>query len=73
MLLNCIDNLTVLDAFYHYFCPDIDNCDPYPCSNNGVCEDGIDFFSCYCPSGFSGDLCEIGKWSSVKPTAHIKI
>jgi hypothetical protein len=35
----------------------IDDCDPNPCDNGGVCTDGIDAFACACASGFVGATC----------------
>ena len=37
---------------------DINECESSPCQNNGTCIDGINTFSCECPVGFSGKLCE---------------
>lgn len=39
-------------------CEEIDECAPNPCKNNGVCADGINSFTCTCPSGFIGNVCE---------------
>lgn len=40
---------------------DIDDCKPNPCLNNGVCEDGINSYSCECANGFIGKNCSISK------------
>ncbi|XP_056297160.1 coagulation factor IX-like isoform X2 [Pseudoliparis swirei] len=44
---------------------DGDQCRPPPCHNEGVCEDGIGAYVCYCKPNFSGKNCEIERkqWS----------
>ena len=43
----------------------VNNTDPLPCSvknpcnNGGTCMNGEESFFCHCPSGYSGDTCEI--------------
>ena len=44
---------------------DIDDCNPNPCLNGGICRDGINSYSCTCPTTtidnqftLSGDRCE---------------
>jgi len=37
----------------------VDECDPSPCMNGGSCIDGINTFSCDCPSSFYGPTCEL--------------
>ena len=39
---------------------DIDDCQPNPCKNDGVCEDGANSFTCNCAHGFIGEDCNIG-------------
>ena len=39
---------------------DQDDCDPNPCQNGGICQDGINSHTCNCASGYDGDNCEIG-------------
>ena len=36
---------------------DIDNCDPNPCLNGGVCTNGNNFYTCNCKEGHSGKNC----------------
>ncbi|XP_044077859.1 coagulation factor IXb [Siniperca chuatsi] len=38
---------------------DGDQCEPPPCQNGGVCEDGINTYVCWCKPNFSGKNCEI--------------
>ncbi|XP_028277207.1 coagulation factor IXb [Parambassis ranga] len=38
---------------------DGDQCDPPPCENEGVCEDGVGNYVCWCKPNFSGKNCEI--------------
>ena len=40
---------------------DTDDCDPYPCVNNGTCIDGVNNYSCACSPGFEGRNCNISK------------
>jgi len=38
---------------------DVDECQPSPCRNGGVCIDGVDQFTCECDgTGYDGDLCQ---------------
>ena len=38
---------------------DVDDCDPNPCQNGGVCTDtGTNSFTCQCASGFTGTTCD---------------
>lgn len=39
---------------------DLDECDSSPCMNGGICVDGPNQFTCICPQGWSGVLCETG-------------
>merc|ERR1719265_27398 len=34
------------------------NCWTYPCKNEGICMEEVNSFSCKCPYGFQGALCE---------------
>ncbi|XP_060072039.1 delta-like protein 4 [Ylistrum balloti] len=38
---------------------DIDECQSNPCSNGGTCQDGNNSFSCLCPYGHSGPMCNV--------------
>uniref|UniRef100_A0A665U6M0 Coagulation factor IX n=1 Tax=Echeneis naucrates TaxID=173247 RepID=A0A665U6M0_ECHNA len=38
---------------------DGDQCQPPPCQNGGICEDGISTYVCWCKPDFSGKNCEI--------------
>ena len=40
---------------------DIDDCLLNACANGGLCVDGVYNYSCICPAGYTGDLCETGK------------
>ncbi|XP_019628225.1 PREDICTED: sushi, von Willebrand factor type A, EGF and pentraxin domain-containing protein 1-like [Branchiostoma belcheri] len=40
-------------------CVDIDDCQSNPCVNGATCVDGRDAYTCKCPLGFTGALCEI--------------
>ncbi|EEC16690.1 neurogenic locus notch, putative, partial [Ixodes scapularis] len=36
----------------------VDECLSSPCKNKGECQDGINSFTCLCPRGYKGPLCE---------------
>nr|BAO49753.1 C-type lectin [Ruditapes philippinarum] len=44
---------------------DYDDCASNPCQNGGMCVDGVNEYTCTCPSGFTGTNCELscpGDW-----------
>jgi len=48
------------EGFEGQFCEiDIDDCDPDPCQNGGICEDYPGYYECTCPELTTGDNCEI--------------
>lgn len=44
---------------------DIDECASRPCLHNATCHEDLEEFSCQCAPGFTGRLCETGKWQRV--------
>ena len=55
---------------------DIDECAAAdnPCNQNstqGVCDDGINTYTCSCRSGFTGTACETSKWPSTPTPAAL--
>ncbi len=48
------------DGYFGLLCDqEINECNPNPCKNNGVCIDDVGSFTCDCSStGFSGTLCD---------------
>ena len=53
---------------YQFCCiTDIDDCASGPCHNGATCHDGVDSFTCTCPVGFVGDVCNYGKISTLSP------
>jgi Notch-like protein len=40
---------------------DIDECSNNPCHNGATCYDGLDGYTCQCPAGWNGKLCETGQ------------
>ena len=51
-----------MSLYYYILCiPDVNDCQPNPCMNNGQCVDGANSFSCSCTHGFTGDDCSISK------------
>ncbi len=59
---NHINNYFFLITF---FSTDIDECASAPCVN-GRCVDGLASFQCICEPGWTGLLCDIGKFSIYK-------
>ena len=41
---------------------DINECESNPCSNGGVCVDGINGYACNCTDGYIGPECDIGEF-----------
>ena len=41
-----------------YFTENINECASNPCQNGGMCNDGLNGFTCVCSGGFRGDYCE---------------
>ena len=41
---------------------DDDNCASFPCVNGGTCVDGVNLYSCTCPAGYVGNICETGRF-----------
>lgn len=54
-------NTDILSKYCFFFSPDGDACKSIPCANKGHCKDGIGTYTCFCPSGYKGFNCEIGK------------
>jgi hypothetical protein len=50
-----------LHWIYICFLPDINDCMPNPCQNNGVCSDRINNYTCQCAAGYDGNNCEYSK------------
>ena len=49
--INCVtDNWLIIS--------DIDECASGPCQNGGTCTDGINQYTCTCPAGFEGVICQ---------------
>ena len=40
---------------------DIDDCNPNPCMNGGMCFDGVNNYTCTCAPGYTDTNCTIGK------------
>ncbi len=40
---------------------DPNQCDSDPCQNGGTCIDDLNFFTCECPNGVTGPVCENGE------------
>ncbi|XP_022105274.1 neurogenic locus notch homolog protein 1-like [Acanthaster planci] len=57
----CTKNPYYMMANCHYSCGVCidDECSSSPCQNAATCVDGVDSYTCTCPSGFEGVNCEI--------------
>ena len=53
-----VDLLLLLSLKLHYLA-DTDECTSQPCSNGGVCKDGVNEFKCTCPKGTTGKTCSV--------------
>ena len=40
---------------------DINDCEPDPCQNGGVCQDKVNDYDCTCQPGYEGKNCETSK------------
>ncbi len=45
-----------------YVFPEIDECSSNPCPSAATCEDDIANYTCICPAGFTGELCDQGSY-----------
>ena len=41
-----------------WFLANIDECESYPCQNDGTCNDEIDMYTCTCAPGYTDTHCE---------------
>ena len=58
------DELAILIAAFSvilFSILDIDECASFPCKNGGTCYDYIDYFTCDCPPGYTGEYCQTGE------------
>ena len=46
-------------------------CHPTPCHNGGTCESHDGVFTCYCPQGFAGSLCQHDLTKSRDPIVQL--
>ena len=44
-----------------YVFTDIDDCIGVTCQHEGVCEDGVNQYTCRCTPGYTGTYCETSK------------
>uniref|UniRef100_A0A7M4DVD3 Fibulin-7-like n=1 Tax=Crocodylus porosus TaxID=8502 RepID=A0A7M4DVD3_CROPO len=61
----CLDNRTW--SGQQPFCKSINDCASNPCANGGTCVDGIERYTCLCPSGWSGSNCQMVSISALLP------
>jgi len=41
-----------------YLLTDTNECQSNPCQNGGICVDGVNSFTCLCPSSKAGAMCQ---------------
>ncbi|XP_063436580.1 fibropellin-1-like [Mytilus trossulus] len=59
-IIQDFNELSGLDeTIFSSICQDVNECASSPCKNGGTCVDKVNAFTCSCPGGFSGDMCEI--------------
>ena len=49
----------------------VSTCAVTPCQNGGTCTDNGNVRSCECPTGWSGDSCQISKNSKISRTIYV--
>ncbi|XP_052090824.1 neurogenic locus notch homolog protein 1-like [Mytilus californianus] len=56
----CQEKTYCVEACYNqYVCVTFDvPCDSYPCINSGTCRNGVNRYTCICPSGYYGTTCQ---------------
>ena len=54
----CREPVSVQRDMYKVIFICVDECVENPCLYGGTCTDGVDYFTCACPRGFSGDKCQ---------------
>ncbi|XP_033733395.1 delta-like protein 4 [Pecten maximus] len=69
--------LVCVPGFTGRYCDtDIDDCQSNPCINGGTCRDGNNSFTCMCPQGRAGPLCNVAVSTTqvtTTPTTHVMI
>ena len=53
--------MTLIDIDYDWLISDINECDPNPCANGGLCVDGVNGYTCACAAEWTGPNCEISE------------
>ena len=43
------------------FCSDYNECSSSPCTNGGVCSDGVNKYTCSCAAGYEGTNCDTSR------------
>ena len=55
-----------LYLFYSQLTSAMSECESFPCSNGGLCVDGIGGYHCSCAPGYNGTHCENGLFTSTE-------
>lgn len=58
-----LDSRIIARSVLIIFIVDINDCARHQCKNGGVCKDGINSYTCSCPTYYSGSRCEKSKWN----------
>ena len=60
MYKNALFTLFYLKTLSIFQQPDIDDCNPNPCMNGGMCSDGVNNYTCTCAPGYTDANCTTG-------------
>lgn len=68
IVVKLVSYLTKIDSFLYllFLIIGTNPCWPNPCQNNGICMPSGSTFVCSCLTGYSGQRCEIRKYSLEK-------
>lgn len=60
-LLKYLKKRFLENLYKTFFGTDVNECDLFPCQNNGTCINSLGSYTCECETGWQGQDCHIGK------------